>query len=72
MEKLHYFSRSNYGSISYYLVEDELRHLVQTLLNKRSQALTAQELNTLAQVVRYPDGMAELVQQADPELSISA
>ena len=72
MEKLHYFSRSNYGSVSYYLVEDELRHLVQTLLNKRSQALTAQELNTLAQVVRYPDGMAELVQQADPELSISA
>ena len=72
MEKLHYFSRSNYGSISYYLVEDELKHLVQTLLNKRSQALTAQELNTLAQVVRYPDGMAELVQQADPELSISA
>ena len=71
MEKLHYFSRSNYGSISYYLVEDELRHLVQTLLNKRSQALTAQELNTLAQVVRYPDGMAELVQQPDPELSIS-
>ena len=72
MEKLHYFSRSNYGSVSYYLVEEELRHLVQTLLDKRNQALTAQELNTLAQIVRYPDGIAELVHQPDPELSISA
>ena len=71
MEKLHYFTRSNYGNISYYLVEEDLRYLVRNLLDKRSDALTQHELLKLAELVNYPS-MADLVRQADPAETISA